>query len=334
MTIKQLAEKTGYAIGTVSRALNNHPNVSPKAREAILKAAAEAGFEPNINAKQLKQQRSNIILVIVKGTANQLFSALVEALQQRIDQTSHPMVVDYLDEDANEVVRAIQLCAEKKPLGVLFLGATREHLLADFGKIHVPAVLITGNAEGLPFPNLNSVSSDDAAAAAAAIETLIALGHRNFAVLGGDRVQSNIADLRFRGCMEAFQAHGIHFQPELDYESIRFSYADGYQATCRLLEKKRLFTAMFAMSDVMAMGAIRALHEHGLRVPGDVSIMGFDGLEFGRYAIPQLSSVSQNVEELAKRSVQILLENIASPQPPRHELLGITVHSRESISRV
>ena len=102
MTIKDLAAQTGYAVATVSRVLNNHPNVSEKARAVILQAVEESGFQLNANAKQLKQQHATSILVVVKGTANELFSELLETIQSRIAETQYPLHVDYLDEQANE----------------------------------------------------------------------------------------------------------------------------------------------------------------------------------------------------------------------------------------
>ena len=137
MTIKDLAEKTGYAVGTVSRALNDHPNVSEKARKAILQAAREYGFEINVNAKQLKQQHSNTLLVITKGTSNELFSEMLESIQNLVSKTRYQLVVDYMDEDANEVIRAVQLCREKKPLGLLFLGGNTLNFARDFDKIDI-----------------------------------------------------------------------------------------------------------------------------------------------------------------------------------------------------
>ena len=116
MTIKDLSAQTGYSVGTISRVLNNQPNVSQKARETILRAASECGFQLNANAKQLKQQHSNSILVLVKGTQNKVFALLVESIQARIAQTKYSLIVVYLDEDENEVLRAVQLCREKKTL--------------------------------------------------------------------------------------------------------------------------------------------------------------------------------------------------------------------------
>ena len=333
MTIKDLSAQTGYSVGTVSRVLNDMPNVSDKARKAILEAAEASGFQLNTNAKQLKQQHSNTILAVVKGRSNILFGSLVEAMQTRMGQTNHPLVVDYIDEDDNEVHRAIQLCREKKPLGVLFLGGNSQNFQADFGKISSPCVLVTNDASGLPFPNLSSVSSDDCQAARMAIEHLVQLGHRRIAVIGGDRLVSDTTKLRYRGCLEAFDAHAIDFDAEHDYASVRFSYADGYKAASQLLEGGNRYSAIFAMSDVMAIGAIRALHDNGLRVPEDISVMGFDDLIISRYMVPQLATVRQSVEELANRSIQMLLENIAVQRPPRYETVPVEVESRESAAQ-
>lgn len=330
MTIKDLSAQTGYSVGTVSRVLNNQPNVSEKARKAILAAAEECGFQLNTNAKQLKQQHSNSILVVVKGTSNEFFSGLVEAIQARMAQTPHPMIVDYVDEDSNEVLRAVQLCREKKPLGVLFLGANRQNLQDDFEKIHLPCVVVTNNAAGLEFRNLSSVASDDRQATRMAIDALADLGHRKFAVIGGEYTVSGTAGQRYRGCMEAFRARGIAFDEALDYETVRFSYADGYRAAERLLARGRGFTALFAMADVMAIGAIRALADHGLRVPEDVSVMGFDGLKIGDYTVPKLATVRQDVDALAEESIRILRENIAELQPPRYETVPVRVELKES----
>ena len=302
MTIKDLAAQTGYSVGTISRALNNQPNVSEKARSAILRAAAESGFQLNANAKQLKQQQSHSILVVVKGISNDLFASLVQALQARVTDSSYPLIVDYMDEVENEVRRALQLCLEKKPLGILFLGGNRENFLADFDKIRVPSVLVTNDASDLPFQNLSSVSLDNTQAAKMAVEHLVSLGHRKIALVGGPREHSDTTAQRYQGCLEAFQAHRIDFNPDQDYETVRFSYAGGYQGAKNLLDRGRDFTAIFAMSDVMAVGAIRGLRDEGKNVPEDISVVGFDGLELGEFTIPRLASVSQNLKELADRS--------------------------------
>ncbi len=330
MTIKDLAAQTGYSVGTISRALNNQPNVSEKARAAILRAAAESGFQLNANAKQLKQQHGNAILVVVKGTSNELFSSLVEAIQARANQVDYPLIVDYMDETGNEVRRAVQLCLEKKPKGILFLGGNREHFLADFDKIRCPAVLVTNDASGLPFPNLSSVSLDNHQAAYMAIDHLARLGHKRMVIIGGPRDASDTTAQRYSGCLAAFAAHGITFDEDRDYETVRFSFAHGYQAAKHLLEKGREFTALFAMSDVMAIGAIRALRDGGKRVPEEVSVVGFDGLLMGEYTVPRLTTISQPVQELADKSLQLLQEAIDSKADSRYETVPVTLETRES----
>lgn len=334
MTIKDLAEKTGYGVATVSRVLNNHPNVSQKARRVIMEAVEESGFQINVNARQLKQQHATSILVVVKGTSNEMFSELVENIQSLVAQTSYPLLVDYMDEDANEVLRAVRLQRETKPLGILFLGGNSQNFLRDFDKIDVPCVLVTNNASQLPFENLSSVCTDDRQAARCAMDALIALGHRKIAIIGGDRTVSDTGRLRYEGSLLSLKNHDIDFDEQRDYLGVRFSYQDGYSATHTLLSEGREFTALFAAADVMAIGAIRALRDHGLRVPEDVSVVGFDGLPLGSYTVPQLSTVVQSVREMAKRSVEILLSCIENKSKACHEIIPFTFSQRESTRRL
>ena len=330
MTIKDLSAQTGYSVGTVSRVLNNQPNDSEKARRTIQEAAAACGFQLNTNAQQLKQQRSNNILVIVKGSSNQLFGALVEAIQSRVAATPYHLVVDYMDEYYNEVLRAVQLCREKKPLGLLFLGGNRKHFLADFERIDVPCVLVTSDATDFPFRNLSSVCCDEDLAVKQTIEHLIDLGHRDIAIIGGYLERSDTSGRRFEGCLAAFQENDIPFVPERDYVSARFSYAEGYRAAKELLTRQRKYTAIFCMADVMAMGAIRALTDSGLRVPDDVSVVGFDGLPIGEFIVPRLATVSQSVETLAQRSVELLRDNIEGKNVCVHEIIPAQIQWKES----
>ena len=332
MTIKDLAAKTGYAVATVSRVLNNHPNVSDKARKTILEAVKESGFQLNENAKQLKQQHATSILVIVKGTANELFGELVEAIQSLVAPTQYPLIVDYLDEEANEVRRALQLCREKKPRGILFLGGITRHFQEDFDKIDVSCVVVTNDMSRLAFPNLSSVAIDDRAACRCVTESLIAGGHRKIAMVGGERVISDTGRERYEGCVDALREYGIPFDPEKDYKAVRFSCKGGYQGTMELLQQGREFTALVAASDVMAIGAIRALRDSGLRVPEDVSVVGFDGLKLGEYLVPRLSSVTQPVQMMAERCVRILIDSIEDGAPSVHETVPFELLRRESVT--
>lgn len=325
---------TGYSVGTISRVLNDQPNVSEKARRAVLNAVAETGFQPNDNARHLKQQHATSILVVVKGTSNELFSALVERIQSMISETSYPLLVDYIDEDSNEVRRAVRLCREKKPRGILFLGGNRENFVTDFHGISVPCVLVTNSAASFALPNLSSVTTDDRLAATKAIDCLVELGHRHIGVIGGCREVSDISRLRYEGCLDAMNAHGLNFDAARDYQGVRFSYQDGYRAAKALLASDPALTAVFAAADVMAIGAIRALQDAGLRVPEDISVMGFDGLAIGDYYWPRLTTVAQSAEHLARRGVELLLDRIENGGAARHETVPFAVTCKESVRRV
>ena len=334
MTIKDLAAKTGYAVGTVSRVLNNHPNVSEKARAAILAAVEESGFQLNLNAKQLKQSHANSILVIVKGSGNILFAEMLEVIQTALHGTQYPLHVEYMHGADNEVRRARVLIREKKALGVIFLGGNLENFRGEFPDLGVPGVLITNSAEELHLPNLSSVYIDDRRAAAQAVETLISLGHKKIAVIGGHRRYSDICAKRWQGVLDAMHAHNLPIDPELDYATVYFSPEGGCTGATELLRRGREFTALFTMSDLISIGAFRALKDRGLEVPGDVSVIGFDGLPVGEYLVPRLTTVDQPTAAMAQRGLQMLLDAIENNAEARHEAVPFTLLYRESTGKV
>lgn len=329
MTIKDLAALSGYAVGTVSRVLNDQPNVSARARETILALAEEHGFSLNSNAKNLKQRSSNSILVVVRGVHNELFRALVEELQGLAG--AYRLVVDYIDELGDEVRRAEQRIPEVKPQGLLFLGGNSIHFQSRFQEITLPAVLVTNSARDLGFSNLSSVTTDDCAAAAAAIRRLGACGHREFAIIGGDLEKSDTSCLRYAGCMEVFSELGVSFDHECRFRRARYSYAGGYGAMADILKKEPSVTAVFAMADMMAIGAARAIQDAGLRIPEDISLVGFDGLPICGYYTPRLSTVIQQTAFMARTSFEILDDAIRKGTPARHVLAPYELVENDSI---
>lgn len=333
MTIKDLAKLSGYSLGTVSRVLNDQPNVSEQARKTILALVEQHGFERNASAQLLKQQQSKSVLLIVKGRSNEMFAAMVEKLQSLFADTDRPVIADFIDEDDNEVRRAVQLCRERKPSGVMFLGGNNENFRSDFDKIHVPSVVVTNDAHTLGFENLSSVSTDDCMGAACAVEYLLACGHRNIAVLGGDRVISDTSARRFEGCVEAFSKNGLTFDEETMYYTGRYSYESGYHGMKQALHGTKRITAVFAMADVIAIGAIRALQDGGLRVPEDISVVGYDGLRIGDYYVPKLTTVAQSVELLARRSFDLLFSCMQGA-PAQHLTVPFCLQKRESVRQI
>lgn len=331
MTIKDLAAISGYAVGTVSRVLNNCPNVSEKAREKILAVAHEQGFEFNINAKNLKQTHSNNVVVVVRGVHNVLFSAMVEQLQVLAARSPYRLVVDYVDEQADEVRQALKRIRELKPQGVLFLGGCSAHFRESFANVAIPAVLVTNAADDLGFDNLSSVTTDDEAAAADAIGYLLDMGHREIAVIGGSLDDSDTSHLRYMGCRRAFAERGLFFDEKRHFRAARYSYADGYAAMAETLKESPEITAVFAMSDTMAIGAARAIRDAGKTIPGDISLIGFDGLPICGFYHPRIATITQQTDYMAQKSFSILCEAIEHKCGAQHLLAPYTLEQNGSV---
>lgn len=334
MTIKDIARLAGCSVGTVSRVLNHHPCVSDSTRRRVMDVVEEQGFQLNNNAKHLKQQAGTGIALLVKGTLNMLFADLVERIERLLQERDWDMRIYYLDEEEDEVAYAGRLCRERRPLGILFLGGDLEHFQAGFQGVDVPCVLLTSHAGGLDLPNLSSLSTDDEEAAFQTVSRLMAEGHRRIGVLGGSWGSSQISDLRLRGCRRAFEARGLPFDAALQTEPSRYSMEEAYRATGRLVERCPGLTAIFAMSDVMAVGALRALRDMGLRVPEDISLVGFDGVIIARFCVPRLNTVCQDADKLARRGVEILLDSIDGGRPPVHEYVPFRLVEGESVRRI
>ena len=181
------------------------------------------------------------------------------------------------------------------------------------------------------FENLSSVATDDIAAARCAVDQLFVAGHRRIGILGGDFDKSYTSHQRFLGCEQSFSEHGAVLDVEHCYEKARFSFGSACRAMKRLIGKFPDVTAVFAMSDVMAIGAIRALRDLGYRVPEDVSVIGFDGTSLAEYYNPKLATIKQQHQTLASRSIEILFGQIELKKEPIHEIVPFEFVNGESI---
>lgn len=334
VTIKDIAKESGYSVSTVSRVLNHRNDVSPDAKKKIEEIVEKYHFVPNNNAKHLKQTNSESIGVLVKGISNMLFASIVEEIQRTVEKTRYTVIVSYLDEDDNEVEQALLLCRERKPLGLLFLGGNPEYFEQDFSRVDVPCVMVSTQSERMHFDNLSSVSTDDVEAAHCAVDALFEANHRQIGILGGNIETSFTSHQRFVGCAESFQSHGVAFDAGRCYESVRFSFDSAYRGMKRLLAKFPEVTAIFAMSDVMAIGAIRALIDMGYKVPEDISVIGFDGTMLAEYSHPRLTTIKQQYKVLATRSIEILFGQIELNRKPVHELIPFELIQGESVKAV
>ncbi len=334
MTIKDIAKESGYSVGTVSRTLNNQPGVSVKAREKIMEVVKKYHFQLNQNAKHLKKQKKDGIAIIIKGTHNMLFSAIVEKIQGFLAQKDYDSAIYYYGEDADEVRHAIAICRERRPEGIMFLGSNLNHFAKSFSAIDVPCILVTNSASQLGFANLSSVTTNDEEAARFAIEYLIGYGHKNIGVLGGYKAFSYTAQKRYDGAIKAFAENNLIFDAGRNYEEAYFDISEGYNAMQRLLKKNKNLTAVFAMADVMAIGAIRAITDNGLKVPDDISVIGFDGIEIGEYYSPRLTTITQQKDRIAMLASEILTDSIEGEMKASYEVVPFYLTPGESVRKI
>lgn len=333
-TIKDIAKLSGYSIGTVSRVINAHPDVSEEARKRIEQVIAETGYQPNSNAKLLKQRTTSSITVIVKGRMNVFFSEIVEHVQNILSESGEEAIVVYIDDFDNEVLEAERICAERKPKGIIFLGGNRDYFRRDFERIEVPCVLLTNNAEDLHFENLSSFSTDDAEGSKEAVEYLIRAGHKRIGIIGGSGSEGGEGHIdydRLQGCEEVFMKHSIAFDRSTQYVASRFSMEDGYAAAKDILSMTPDLTALFCMSDIIALGALRAAADMGRNVPGDLSIIGYDGIPYAFYSVPRLATIQQDAETIARKGVEDLLIRLNYTRPAHHETIPFRVLAGETV---
>jgi len=230
------------------------------------------------------------------------------------------------------VAEAEQLVREVKPRGVVFLGGDREHLASHARLIgqESPAVVLTNSVAGLGLALISSVSTNDRAAGRAAVQYLLEHGHRRIGVIGGSPGRSSMPRKRRDGVLEAMADHGLDFEPT-QYAETRFSLIGGYRAAQRLIDQVPGMTGIYAMSDIMALGALRGLLERGLRVPDDISLIGHDGIEMAHYSVPKLATIRQPEDVMAVRGVEILMGHINGDPTPVDEVVDFEILAGESV---
>ena len=333
MTIKDIAKECGCAIGTVSRVLNNHPDVSEKTRQKVMAVVEKHGFVLNTNAKQLKTQDRKNIVIIVKGASSTLLNGLLEKIQKKLEILPYTANVVVLDENDNEGMVATRINFEQKPLGFIFLGGSPKKLRGDFEKVHIPSVLISNQAESLESAYISSVSIDNMKASFTSAELLLKNGHRKIGVIGG-ALDSEISSTRYEGFLSALISAGVHFDFDHSYEIAKYSFEGGALAAKRLIEKNPDITAVFTMSDAMAIGACRAFRDLGYKVPENISVIGFDGLAISDYLCPRLTTIRQIEEELACEGLNVLLDSIENKASCCHKIVPFEFIEGESVKKI
>ncbi len=329
-TIKDIAAMAGVSVTTVSRVLNHRPDVNNATREKVERIIRECHFVGNTNARGLKQG-NEVIGVVIRGRSNPFLSSLAEAILDRADTVPDNFVTEYIDEKADEFRTAVHMTHQNHVKGLIFVGSLIDDRVKALRGMDIPMVFTTVNAETASLPRASSVAVDDRHMGRIVAEELLNCGHRNIAVFGSNPVAGDSLAMRFQGFCDAFADRGLTYDRTL-YRESRFSYEAGYEMARVFFKERPETTALFAMSDTVAVGAIRALRDIGRSVPEDVSVIGFDGVDIGRFTLPRLTTVEQPVEEIARRSVNLLLDMMEKNTAPRHILVDASFRRRESVA--
>lgn len=316
VNIKDIARICGVGVSTVSRAINNHPDINPETKSMIMDVIKENNYIPNNSARNLKRTDSKAIAVLIKGIGNPFFSKMIRVFEDEIQKKKYSFIMQRVDEKADEVDVALELIKEKKPRGIVFLGGYFSHSKEELSQISVPFVLSTiGMMESQEdFPAFSCVSVDDFAESRKMTDYLCRLGHRKILILTAAPDDESIGRLRLEGYKKGLEDNGIVFDPSLVVYSEEceecYTMDNGYQMMTRALQEKREFTAVYAISDSIAIGATKAVFDNGKRIPEDYSVAGYDGLDIAHYYNPTITTIRQPVEEMAKSTIKILFDVI------------------------
>ncbi len=336
VTIKDIARLCGVGVSTVSRALNDHPDINPETKEMIMRVISEHHYIPNNSARNLKRSESNKIAVLMKGITNPFFHGMIKVLEREVEREKYSFLLQHVDEEEDELNVALELEKEKKPCGIIFLGGTIGHTEEKLKQLNTPFVLCTiGLEKGIEKSLYSSVSIDDVKEAVNMVSYLIRMGHERIAFVAAREDDTAIGHMRLEGYKKALSEHGIPFCRELVLYPEKgcnpYSMENGYRVVKQFLESGVPATAFFVISDNTAFGVCKAISEAGKRVPEDYSVAGFDGIEMGRYYCPALTTVSQPCDEMAKESVEILFDLIEGRSGNRHRIFPAELVKRESV---
>lgn len=336
MTIKDIAKQCGVSISTVSRVLNNRPDVSEENRQRVLSVIAHNHYIPNNNARDLVKTKSDCIGLVVRGVSNPFYTDIIRAIEARITAHGYTMVMQQISSSEDEVKCGAMMERDKRLQGIIFLGGRFDYTAAELNPLNVPFVCCSySNQYGtLQRNEYSSVSIADEEEAYRAVTELYKAGHRRIAALISTPDDKSVSQLRYQGYKKALSDLGLDNDPDLLICAGAYDMPSAYHAVQQKIQQGTSFTALFAIADSMAIGAMRALQEAGLSVPNDCSIIAIDGLEVSDYINPRLNTLCQPMDELGKHSVDILLEIIQGSGLNRQETLPTTYRVGNSVRHI
>jgi len=317
VSLKQLADRLGLSPATVSVVINRSPvadTISQETKKLILSAARKFNYRPNFFARSLRMQRSLTIGVIVPEVSDGYATMVLSGIEDHLLQAGYFYFVASHRHRADLIDEYPRLFLDRAVDGIIAVDTPWHH------RLRVPVVTVSGHNEA---PGVVNVVLDHELAANLAINHLVGLGHRNIAFIKGQAFSSD-TEVRWNAILKATAQLGICVSPKLtvQLEGDEASPILGYKVTTALVKSQQPFTAIFAFNDISAMGAIRALRESGLRVPEDVSVVGFDDIQSAAYQNPSLTTVRQPLRKMGTIAAETVLRGIrpASARPGAKEI--------------
>lgn len=339
LTIKDIAKICNVGISTVSRAINDDPGINKDTKARILKVIEEYHYVPNNSARNLKMTESNTIALLIKGIDNPFFQGMLKMFEEELEKQEYSFLIHAVGEEQDDADVAIELAKEKRLKGIIFLGGLMDYPEEKMKRIGIPYVLCTVAVNmDAPKRNCLSVSINDEKESYKVVDYLCKKGHKRIAIISGRESDYAVGRLRLEGYQKALKDNGIEYDPKLirfmKTDIPEYSAANGYQVTKELLESGIEFTALYAISDLIAFGAYKAIFEAGKNIPEDYSVMGFDGLEMTKYYNPSLTTIVQPCDKMVKSSIELLMRAINGDTEKKQLIFDADLLERDSVAEI
>jgi LacI family transcriptional regulator len=312
ITIFDVADEAGVSLATVSRVINNKDHVSQEKRERVLRAMAQLGYVANEQARSLAGGSSRVVGLLVDYLSTSYMDEIIRGIDETLDTENYDLMLYTTHRRKTKESAYVTKLTRKLADGLLLiLPRNAAAYLETLRQRQFPHVLIDYLSDG---QNVPAVSATNFRGACDAISYLLSLGHRRIGFITGT-MEFGCARDRLEGYKATVQSHGIPFDPQLVYEG-DFMQPQGYLNAQKLLSLPEPPTAIFASNDMMAFGVMEAARERGLRLPEDLSIIGFDDIPQAAHVHPTLTTVRQPLEEMGRSAARLLLNYIAQPTAP------------------
>ncbi|MCJ8340845.1 MAG: LacI family transcriptional regulator [Pseudomonadales bacterium] len=315
-TVKDIAKLAGVSTATVSRALANPKKVTDATKLKVQSAADQLGYAPNAIARSLRTQESKTIVVILPDIGNHFFTDIIKGIEQIAHKNAYKVLIGDAGNDVDRATKYLELVYSKQADGVLSLTADIPiaNLLDASGKPKFPLVMA---CEYYPQSAIPSVHIDNEYSARIVLESLVQMGHYKIACITGDR-RNSISIARMKGFKDSMKKWRLQIPDQYIAEG-DYSLLSGYELAAGLLSLEDRPSAIFCHNDEMAIGVLKRAREMDIKVPEQLSVVGFDNIPFCEYSTPELSTVHQPKQLIGETAMKLLL-NILSGKKPNPEI--------------